>query len=133
MATAQFGIHKQIAGRSAYAQVRVRILEKGSGTASVAVSDQAFAWLKTEYGPDAWEWPVCDDYRSGAIAGVQIALTSSEPHIEASIVIEEIRAHPAHSDREVISYVSAMATWRALGVRPARSLTIWNITMIDEP
>jgi hypothetical protein len=93
------------------------------GTPQVEVSPDAFAWLKEDYGPGAWEWAVCDDYRAGAVSGSEYALSNIEgsgapPPVR--VVITRIRAHPAQSSPRDVFIAACCAVWKALGVEGAR-------------
>mgnify|MGYP000737129343 CR=1 FL=1 len=82
---------------------------------AVGLSPDVFAWLKDEYGPDAWEWPVCDGYRLAARRGVLYALNNS-CHAPMAATITRIGAHPAHSTDDAIAYAAVFATWESIGV-----------------
>lgn len=91
-----------------YADVTVAVLGR-SGT-SVTVGGDAFVWLKDEYGPDAWEWPVCAAWRQSAVEGAKAALAGRE----LDVVIERIHAHPAHSTPGDVRTAAEQATREAL-------------------
>jgi len=122
MAIGRYKLARQIR-RSFYADV---ILEaEPSMQTIVVVSDSSFAWLRDEYGPNAGEWPVCQDYRRGAIFGTQYALAhTARGVVTARITITRIHAHPAHSDEGCIAYACCFATWDALGVQGHSEPTI---------
>jgi len=87
---------------------------------NIEVAPGAFAWLKEEYGPDAWEWSICDDYRAGALSGCRHALANIETIATCSachVVISRIHAHPAHSSAKDVAFAACQATWQALGVK----------------
>jgi hypothetical protein len=114
---ATFKLARQVGGFGHYAEVRVVI--DAASVASIEVAPDAFAWLKDIYGPDAWEWPVCDDYRAGAVSGCQHALdnllvegTCSPLHV----VITRIHGHPAHTSAKDVAFAACHATWKAMGV-----------------
>ena len=101
-----------------YAQADVSV-DPGSPSSSISVSTTAFAWLKDAYGPDAFEWAICDDYRVAAIAGAEYAvanLRSEDATRHPNVVITRIHAHPAHTSPDDVSFASCMAVWAALGV-----------------
>lgn len=129
MTQERYRLAKQVNGRGAFADVEIRILSEGPGSRRVAVSENVFAWLKEDYGPNAWEWPVCDQYRQAALDGVNFALDNSSPAVEASILIECIRAAPADSSTETIAYAAAQATWRALKTQPTNALKVNGIEL----
>ena len=129
MARERYRLAKQVNGRFAYAEVEVSAAVVEQGMRSVVVSDHVFAWLKDVYGPDAWEWAVCDEYRKAAIEGAHVALDHASPAVEAAVVIERIRAAPADSSAETIAYAAAQATWRALDVRPTKALQIYGVEL----
>ncbi len=97
-----------------YAEVTIRREEVPAAGLVVAVSPIAFAWLKDVYGPDAWEWPVCDEYRAGALRGIAYAVQhTSSPLDHSSLVltITHIGAHPAHTSAADVAYAACFATW----------------------
>jgi hypothetical protein len=82
----------------------------------------AFAWLKDDYGPDAWEWAVCDEYRRHALFGVAYALQHAEVPFDiahVTISVATIQAHPAQSSGEDVAYAAAFAFWQACEVEPS--------------
>lgn len=115
MKAGSYKLLRQSDGIGLYAEVFVQAFGS-QGHSTVTVAPDAFAWLKDEYGPDAWEWPVCDDYRDGATAGCQYALnhTSHGPIDGLRVVISRINAHPAHSTWDAVAYASCFALWDAI-------------------
>ncbi len=100
-----------------YAEVTATA-EFGGGR-SITVSPTAFAWLKDVYGPDAWEWPVCEAYRAAAISGAGFALrhiAGRDGIPEARVVIDRIHAAPADTTPDDVAYAAVFAVWQALGV-----------------
>ena len=119
---AQYRLAKQTSRGSAYAEVTLDVSTPGSGGRAVHLSPDVFAWLKQDYGPGAWEWPACDEYRQAAPAGVRFAMENASPPApeHASVRVEEIRVHPAHSTAQHVTFAAAHATWQALGLQPSR-------------
>jgi hypothetical protein len=114
---ATYKLAKQFGGFGHYAEVRVVI--DAAAVASIEVAPDVFAWLKDVYGADAWEWPVCDDYRAGAMSGCQHAIdnVSSEGSCPpVRVVITRIHGHPAHTSAKDVAFAACHATWKALGV-----------------
>lgn len=104
---------------SRYAEVIVGIEPIQDGEPVIEFGGNEFAWLKEAYGPDVWEWPACAGYRRGATEGIQYALCHlAEPKQGQGkrVVVQVIRAHPAHSDESCVAYAACFATWTALGV-----------------
>ena len=112
-----YRLAKQSGGIGQYAEVHVNACP-GSATDSISISSEAFSWLKDDYGPDAWEWPVCDDYREAAIAGCQYALANrgDEDVSGVEICISKIVGHPAHTTWEAVAFAACFALWDALGL-----------------
>ena len=119
---AQYRLAKQTRTGSAYAEVTLDVRTPGAGGRLVHLSPDVFAWLKQAYGPGAWEWPACDEYRQAALDGVLFALENASPPApeHSSVVVEEIRVHPAHSTARHVTFAAAHATWQALGLQPSR-------------
>jgi hypothetical protein len=114
---ATFKLVKHFGGFAHYAEVRVVV--NAAAVTSIEVAQDAFAWLKDAYGPDAWEWPVCDDYRTGAVSGCQHALDyvlSDGTRIPVRVVIARIHGHPANTSAKDVAFAACHATWKALGV-----------------
>lgn len=115
--TGRYRLTRQTGGRGFYADVTVEVTRVADGS-RVAVGPTAFAWLKEVYGPDAWEWPVCDDYRAGAIRGARFALAHASPPVDAStlsVVVVEIRAVVVDTCPDSVAFAVCHATWQALG------------------
>ncbi len=132
MERTRFKLVAHVGQRAFYADVELSPVAVRAEPARVRIADDAFAWLKDDYGPDAWEWSVCDDYRRGARDGVAFALEHCEPRIEGAVVVTEIRAHPAHSSSESVACAAAYATWKALGVAPTRYPTLEGEPIVKE-
>ncbi|MBN1311121.1 MAG: hypothetical protein JXB30_06850 [Anaerolineae bacterium] len=125
--------------RGLYAEVFVET-SQCNGQSRIRISPDAFAWLKDVYGPDAWEWPVCDEYRAGAIAGCKHALrhTSKGQVGGINVMVTKIDAHPAHSSWDSVAYASCFAVWNALGDKGTEhpkfvSRRIENLERPDSP
>lgn len=108
-------LKKQSGGIGQLAEVSVETRPIEDCT-SISTSSDVFAWLKEDYGPNAWEWSVCDDYRDAAIAGCRYAIENqnngnSKP---LEIRISKIRGHPAFTTWEAIAFAACFAVWNAL-------------------
>jgi hypothetical protein len=117
LGTATYKLAKYIGGRSHYAELTTSA-EFGGGH-SVQVSPAAFGWLKDEYGPNAWEWEVCEAYRAAAVSGAVFALrhiAGRDGMADATVVVDRIHAHPDHSPPDDVAYAAVFAVWKALGV-----------------
>ncbi len=106
---------KQSGGIGQLAEVSVETRPTDDST-SIAVSPEAFGWLKELYGPNAWEWSVCDDYRDAAIAGCRYAIANrkNEDSTPLDIRISKIKGHPAHTTWEAVAFAACFAVWNAL-------------------
>ena len=114
MTIGQYRLARQVGGRGLYADVTVSTTPAEVFIATLATD--VFAWLKEDYGPDAWEWRCCDEYREGALFGVRFALSHlAQPTSWILVNVDQIRAHPAHSDGNCVAFAACHATWRALG------------------
>jgi len=117
MADATFKLARQLGGFGHYAEVRVVIA--AAPVTTIELAPEAFVWLKEEYGPGAWEWSLCDDYRKGAFSGCEHALRNLDGEGTCSsvqVVVSRIRAHPAHTTAQDVAFAACHATWKALGV-----------------
>ncbi|ABW26027.1 hypothetical protein [Acaryochloris marina] len=113
-----YKLAKQINGLFHYAEVHLEKVDVFT-LPMVQVAKGAFAWLKDDYGPDAWEWAICDDYRQGAIQGVQYALDNVGKGMafqKVGILITTIKSHPAHGTVYSVAFAACMATWTLLEV-----------------
>jgi hypothetical protein len=114
MTTGRYKLGRQTGNRGFYAEVTVSTTPAEVSSSTVATG--AFAWLKEDYGPNAYEWSFCDEYREGALFGARYALAHlAQPTSEVLVNILQIRAHPAHSDRDCVAFAACHATWQALG------------------
>jgi hypothetical protein len=114
---ATFKFAKVIRGVVHYAEVSVIINE--AAATRIEVAPDAFAWLKEDYGPNAWEWPVCSEYCAGAVSGCQYALAnlpgdSSSPSVQ--IVIARIHARPVDTSPRDVAHAACCAVWKASNV-----------------
>ena len=118
MQAGRYQLARQTGGRGFYAVVSVEVRDSTDGPVA-EVSPNAFAWLKDVYGPDAWEWPVCDDYRTSALRGVRFALANTVQPVDAgtvAVVVTDIHARPADSCPDSVAFAACHATWQALAV-----------------
>lgn len=119
-----------------YAKVTLRLvsdLPPGVDLSRPTLSGQEFDWLKSAYGPDAYEWTVCDSFRSGAIFGIQYAFLNSfpTPHIHlAQVMVVEIDAHAAHSTELSVAYASFYATLQLLNIASTKEPVISGRTIL---
>ncbi|CAN5583459.1 hypothetical protein BH09VER1_BH09VER1_40250 [soil metagenome] len=119
MQSGRYKLVRQTGGRGFYADVTIEAKQETDGPL-LEISASAFAWLKDVYGPDAWEWPVCDEYRKSAIRGVRYALAHSVPVVDPSrlaITVAVIHASPADTCPDSVALAACFATWNALGIR----------------
>lgn len=116
MKSAKYKLLKVSGGVGHYAKVSVTAEPADEGS-SVVVSDDVFAWLKDVYGPDAYEWNVCDAYRDGAKAGAAYALKHRTAHDQDhwKIVITKIDVSPVDSTEQTVAFATCMAVWDAIG------------------
>ncbi len=113
---------RQSGGVGHYAQVTLAVEETPSTGLTVQILPTAFAWLKEVYGPDAWEWAICDEYRRSALFGVAYALQHAKipfdiAHVTISVVT--IHASPADTSGDDVAYATAFAVWQACEVEPS--------------
>lgn len=114
MPSATYKLLRVVAGRTYFAEVAV-VIEPAAST-SISVAPDAFAWLKLEHGPDAHEGPAQDDYRAGAVFGVEYAFAHlTRPSAPASCSVTFIRTSPVDTDRDAVAAAACHATWKALG------------------
>lgn len=114
MTERSYKLLRVVGGRTYFARVTVDV--NTTQTAAAAVSTRAFAWLKDEYGPDAHEWPVCAEYREGALFGVEYALAHlAEPRPRPRVTVTRIEGFPADTCRDAVAVAACHATWAALG------------------
>lgn len=103
-----------------YAEVSVQCIQIPHGH-RIEIGSEVFAWLKDDYGPDAWGWACCDGYRRAAIAGAEYAIAHSvSPADNASVLITvtKIHAAPADTSDAAVAYAAYYATWSALDTKP---------------
>ncbi len=133
MNSESYKLLQQSDGVGFYAEVSV-VVSPSEEESTVEMSEDVFAWLKDEYGKDAWEWPVCDDYREAALRGARHALANIGQQCKSSIRCEVsiIRAHPAHSTEDAVAYASCHATWKAIGV-PGINQPYWDARVVRFP
>lgn len=112
MPTGEYKLARQIGGRGHYARVKVDVTP---GPPGIVVADSVFAWLKDEYGPEAWEWRDCDDMREGARAGAAYALQNRVAQGPlAQVVVAEIHASPVDTSKADVAFATCFAVWNAL-------------------
>lgn len=117
MGSASFKLLKSVNKRATYAAVTVTA---AVGESSIVISPDVFAWLRDAYGPNAWEWAVCDEYRTAARVGVQHALQHIAGHegtFGAAVLVERIHATVADTTPEAVAFATCCAVWQALGVQ----------------
>jgi hypothetical protein len=109
-------------GVGLFAEVRVNLTD--GPTRLIEVAPGAFDWLKEVYGPNAWEWPVCDDFRASAVGAAEFALAHLvTPRPSVRVRIELIRAAPADTTPDCVAFATCHAVWNALqdtGTAPIR-------------
>lgn len=116
MNSATYRVAKASGGCCHYAEITVEA-NSTSDESSIQLSPDVFAWLKDDYGPDAWEWPVCDTYRVAAVAGAKYALENREATTKNNChaVITKIHAAPADTSWDSVAFASCFALWKAIG------------------
>jgi hypothetical protein len=104
-----------------FAEVTVRTSTSASGGFELRVSPLVFDWLNEVYGPQAWEWPVCDEFRGGAVRGVSYALQHTRTPVNWQLAIEviRIRARPADTTADDVALATCFATWQACALEPS--------------
>jgi len=113
MASGEYKLVSQRAGRGLYARVKVVVSE---GKPGVVVDDDVFAWVKEEYGPNAFAYRDSDDFRGAAKLGAEHALRnlrSPSPLLQVRVV--EIHVNTVDSTRSAVAYAACFAVWNALG------------------
>jgi hypothetical protein len=116
---ATYTLAKVVAGRHHYAEVTATA--DFADECSVAVSGEAFGWLRESYGPNAAvDGPGFEADRAAAESGAAFALR----HIDgragpaaARVVIDRIRTSPVDTTPDDVAYATCRAVWQALGVR----------------
>lgn len=117
MNKAQYKLAKQVGGVGHFSEVH---LERCNAIKSdnISVAEDAFSWLREWYGPDAWEWSICDEYRDGAIKGVKYGLANlvqASKVQDLGILITKVISHPAHGTGDSVAFAACMATWKLIG------------------
>tara|TARA_B100000965_G_scaffold342298_1_gene311451 strand:+ start:490 stop:945 length:456 start_codon:yes stop_codon:yes gene_type:complete len=113
LSTGVFKLAKLFGGCGYYAKVTV---EASPGKGLVSLSPDVFAWLKDVYGPEAWEWPVCDSYREAAMAGATYALAHMDFNkARHDISVTQIHVSPVDTNWDSVAYAACHATWKAAG------------------
>ena len=118
MREGRYSLRKYSGGVAQYAIVSVTLKETADGP-RVEMSGDEFAWLKDSYGPNAWEWACCDDFRAGALRGAKYALDQVADSVDLKgvlVSINMIHATVADTTRDAVAYAACYATWDALGV-----------------
>ena len=118
---ATYRLARQHAGIGHFAEVTLHAADSASGGFELRISPLVFDWLKDAYGPDAWEWAVCDEYRGGAVRGVAYALQHTRTAVNWHLAIEvaRIRARPPDTTAEDVAFATCFATWQACGLEPS--------------
>jgi hypothetical protein len=113
----KYSLRKHSGGVMHFAVVLVSLEETENGP-MVELGGNEFAWLKDEYGPDAWEWGCCDQFRAGALRGARYALdhVADRTGFESLLVsITTIHATVVDTTESDVAYAACHATWDALG------------------
>ncbi|MCA8996118.1 MAG: hypothetical protein KDA80_04015 [Planctomycetaceae bacterium] len=115
MNLATFKLAKASGGCFHFAEVSV-VVETTEAPSSVILSPKVFAWLKDEYGPDAWDWSVCDEFREGAKCGAEFALHNRKSNNGKHwrIVVVRIQATPADTTRDSVAFAACFAVWKGI-------------------
>jgi len=111
--TGHYKLLRQTSKTSFYAEVFVTVTPHPE--LAVGVSETAFAWLKDVYGPDAWEWSICDAYRSAARLAAKFAITHlAQTNGPFHVSVDVIRARPADTMPDSVALAVCKAIWAAL-------------------
>jgi hypothetical protein len=114
----RYSLRKQSGGVFHYALVSVTVDTTNEGP-KIEFSGDEFAWLKDTYGPDAFEWGCCAEFRNGALRGARYALdhAAGVEHLDNILIrIGMIHATVADTTGDDVAYAACYATWDALGV-----------------
>jgi hypothetical protein len=114
----RYSLRRQSGGVYHYAFVSVLVDEVTDGP-RVELSGDELAWLKDTYGPDAFEWRCCAEFREGSLRGVRYALDRAagvERLDQVLIRVGMIDARVADTTGDDVAYAACYATWDALGV-----------------
>lgn len=118
MREGNYSLRKYSGGVAQYAIVSVALKETDDGP-RVELSGDEFAWLKDTYGPGAWEWACCAEFRAGALRGAGYALAQAADAADLKgvlVSINMIHASVADTTGAAVAYAACFATWDALGV-----------------
>ena len=118
MREGRYSLRTESGGVSHYAIVSVVVGETNDGP-KIELSDDALAWLKDSYGPDAFGWECCAEFRDGALRGAKYALANGAgvARLDRVLVcIDMIYARVADNAGDDLAYAACYATWNALGV-----------------
>ena len=96
-----------------YAEIELDI--SPSETNLVVLSGKEFLWLKNEYGPNAWEWNCCVDYRHSCMAGCNLALNEISP-MKFIVIVNEIKVSPCDSSFNDVKHASCLAVYDYLKI-----------------
>lgn len=125
MSRERFRFERQVAGRGAFAEVEVRILTSpGAGQNVVTVSDDAFGTARS-----AAEAEENDAYRVAAHEGVTFALENVSPRVEASVLVSFVGTTAADTTADAVRFAAAHATWRLIGGKPTKRLTVHGVEL----
>lgn len=114
----RYSLRKQSGGVYHYAFVSVVVGETNDGP-KVELSGDELAWLNDTYGPDAFEWGCCAEFREGALRGAKYALEHAagvERLNKVLMRVGMIHASVADTTGDDVAYAACYATWDALGV-----------------
>jgi hypothetical protein len=114
----RYSLREQSGGVYHYAFVSVVLGETNNGP-KVELSGDELAWLKDTYGPDAFEWDCCAEFREGALRGARYAIDHAagvERLDKVLMRVSMIHARLADTTGDDVAYATCYATWDALGV-----------------
>ena len=114
----RYSLRKQSDGVYHYAFVTVNVGETNDGP-KVELSGDELAWLKDTYGPEAFEWGCCAEFREGALRGAKYALDHAagvERLDKVLLRICMIHGGVGHTGGDDVAYAACYATRDALGV-----------------
>jgi hypothetical protein len=114
----RYSLRKESGGVYHYAIVSVNVGETKDGP-KVEFRGDELAWLKDTYGPEAFGWDCCAEFREGALRGAKYALANSagvDSLDKVLLRIIMIHGGLAHTRADDVAYATSYATWDALGV-----------------
>lgn len=113
----EYRLRSQTNGRGHFAHVRVSLSD--APYPSVLLGPEILAWVKDDYGPDAWtDSQYFDDLRNGALSGAIYGLHRAQASY--LVTVNLVRGAPADTGEEDVRFATAYAVWDALGFASER-------------